>query len=527
MLAFCRMIYLRSCLFAFGSILAFGLGANAAAPTVAGIVPDRGTTAGGTVVTIYGGYFTGAKVTFDGAAATNIVVVNGDSSSSARITATTPPHPAGYVSVVVTTPSGQANVLFTYVAPAVPPPVVSSLSPNQGTTAGGTAVMINGQNFTGTTRVTFGGRDATEFRVLNPTTISAVTPPPTASTLALVEVTTPSGKNIFGPFFTYVSPAPLIDRISPGLGSTLGGTVVTITGKNFTGANSVTFGGVNAISFRVVNDTTLLASSPPHPEGYPDVRVVTAMGMGTRGFLYYDAPIPEMSINDGGIVNSASYSGSVVAPGGLASIFGSFPAVIEAQAMVFPWPTELSGISVRFNETPAPIYSVSAGQINLQVPWQMSSTSQARVIATIGGQSSAPRLVNIAGLAPGVFQYGSRQGIVTDAVTGQLISSTNPARPGTSYLTIYCTGLGAVFNQPETGAPASSSELAATVGAAAVTIGGVAAPVLYSGLAPGFVGLYQVNVQVPETASGDLAALVVSIDGKAAPAVFIPIRPTP
>ena len=106
------------------------------------VSPNNGSTAGGTAVTITGTNFAaGATVTFGAAAATNVVVVN-----STTITATTPAGSAGAVTVTVTNPSGQSGSLasgFTYVAP----PTVSSVSPNNGPAAGGTAVTITGTNF--------------------------------------------------------------------------------------------------------------------------------------------------------------------------------------------------------------------------------------------------------------------------------------------------------------------------------------------------------------------------------------------
>ena len=121
------------------------------APTVTNVSPNSGTTAGGTAVTISGTNFTaGATVTFGSAAATNVVVVSGT-----QITATTPVGSAGVATVTVSNPGGQSGSLasaFTYVAA----PTVSSVSPNSGSTAGGTAVTITGTNFATGATVTFG-----------------------------------------------------------------------------------------------------------------------------------------------------------------------------------------------------------------------------------------------------------------------------------------------------------------------------------------------------------------------------------
>src|SRR5690606_31251770 len=125
-----------------------------------------------TVVTITGTGFTGATgVTFDGTAGTAFTV-----DSDTQITVTTPAGTAGPADVVVLSPNGDsAPGELTYVAgPAVP--VISSLTPTSGPTAGGTTVTITGSGFTGATAVRFDGIAATSFTVDSDTQITAVTP---------------------------------------------------------------------------------------------------------------------------------------------------------------------------------------------------------------------------------------------------------------------------------------------------------------------------------------------------------------
>ena len=125
------------------------------APTVTSITPNTGTAAGGTSVTITGtGFLAGATVSLGGTAATNVNVV-----SSTSITATTPAHASGAVSVVVTntdTQSGTLNNGYTYTA-SNPAPTITSIAPNTGTAAGGTAVTISGTGFLAGATVSLGG----------------------------------------------------------------------------------------------------------------------------------------------------------------------------------------------------------------------------------------------------------------------------------------------------------------------------------------------------------------------------------
>jgi uncharacterized protein (TIGR03437 family) len=94
------------------------------------------------------------------------------------------------------------------------------------------------------------------------------------------------------------------------------------------------------------------------------------------------------------------------------------------------------------------------------------------------------------------------------------VDAANPAIAGTTTVLIYCTGLGAVSNPPATGAAALAKPLSETANTPVVTIGGVPADVSFSGLAPGYVGLYQVNALVPAgVAAGSAVTVAISIGG--------------
>ena len=172
---------------------------NSLAPTVSAIAPSTGSTLGGTVVTITGTDLTGATaITVGGAACTNVIVA-----SATSATCTTPAGSAGTASVLVTTPGGTnaANTLFTYVAV----PIVTSITPTNGITAGGTSITITGTNLTDATAITVGGVACTAFAVTNSTTATCTTPTGSAGT-ASVLVTTPGGTNAANTLFTYETP---------------------------------------------------------------------------------------------------------------------------------------------------------------------------------------------------------------------------------------------------------------------------------------------------------------------------------
>ena len=222
------------------------------------------------------------------------------------------------------------------------------------------------------------------------------------------------------------------------------------------------------------------------------------------------------AISSGGIVNAASYAaGAAVSPGSIVSVFGSFPLYAPSQASVLPLPPSLVGVSVDVGGFRAPLFFAAGPQVNLQIPWELAGQAQATLTAAAWGQTGPAQTVNLGPFSPGIFSMngqGSGQGAIQDT-SYRLVDSINPAAPR-SLVTIYCTGLGAVTNQPPTGSPTPLSPLAETATHPTVVIGGVLASVQFSGLAPGLVGVYQVNAVVPyNSAIGDTVPVAISIGG--------------
>jgi hypothetical protein len=223
----------------------------ASAPTISSVSPSSISVDGGMAVTINGSNFSGTTaVTFNGVAATSFVV-----RSSNFMVVTAPAGTAGAATVAVTTPAGtatQANAV-TYVAD--PLPVISSISPVSGPVSVGTALTITGTGFTGATAMRILGLNGTSFSVVSPTQITVVTPAGTNLGNVPVEIVAPGGVSPSGPAstFFYTSsaiPAATISAVSPNTGAVAGGTNVTITGTNFSGAQGVFFwigaGNVNS-----------------------------------------------------------------------------------------------------------------------------------------------------------------------------------------------------------------------------------------------------------------------------------------
>jgi uncharacterized protein (TIGR03437 family) len=240
---------------------------------------------------------------------------------------------------------------------------------------------------------------------------------------------------------------------------------------------------------------------------------------------------PPAANHSAGIVNAASYVPAVAA-GSIASVLGSSLSSVQAVASTIPLPATLASASFQIGGRAAPLFFVSPSQVNLQIPWELAGQPQAMVTATVGATLSYQHMMSLAPFAPGLFtldEANSSQGVVTIAGTPlfaapQSVPVSRPAHPG-ELIAVYCTGLGAVSNQPATGTAAPASPLSVTIATPTVTVGGILAQVAFSGLAPGAVGLYQVNVQVPVGApAGDAVPVILSIGGVASNTVTIAVQ---
>jgi uncharacterized protein (TIGR03437 family) len=220
------------------------------------------------------------------------------------------------------------------------------------------------------------------------------------------------------------------------------------------------------------------------------------------------------------VTNAASGQQNAIAPGAAISIYGTNLAQTTAQASGFPLPATLGGASVTVAGITAPLYFASPVQINAQVPYEVPAGTAA-VAVRVGSQPAGSANVSIQPAAPGIFLLQQNRA----AALNQDGSTNAPNRPAAagSVIAVYATGLGALDNPVATGAAAPSNPLSRAKADVTATIAGQTAQVLYAGLAPGFAGLYQVNVVVPQVASGD-APLQVTAAGVASNTATISIQ---
>ena len=236
---------------------------------------------------------------------------------------------------------------------------------------------------------------------------------------------------------------------------------------------------------------------------------------------------------EGGVVNAASFAPrEPLAPGSIVSLFGRNLAYDQNYASRLPLDTKLGGATLLIGGQEAPLFFTSSGQINAQLPSDLAPNGRPQaVVRTSKGGAGAefltlPEPITIAPVKPGIFtvgQDGKGQGVIMD-VANRLVNSANPAKAG-DVVVVYCTGLGATNPAVRSGEAAPASPLARVLTPVTVTIGGQAAAVQYAGLTPGYVGLYQVNVQIPGGVTpGSSVPLVLSQNGVPSNAVTLAVR---
>jgi len=268
---------------------------------------------------------------------------------------------------------------------------------------------------------------------------------------------------------------------------------------------------------------TTLSGASPNARQRHETAWVNGIGMvffggatdsGLSNELWALAPVAALpSISPGGVIDAFSGIGNAVAPGEDISIYGvglgpSTGAAQSFDSKTLTLPVAASGVSVAWNGIQSPLYYVSAGQINAQVPYELAGLTEASLVVTVNSQASAPVKVPIAPVHPSLFPR------VFNA-DGSVNSPANPAARG-SVVFFYATGQGVTSPASKTGAAAIDSypNPAADV---TVTLGGSAAQVLFKGQAPYTAGVMQINAKLaPDAPGGDAIPLVLTVGGVAA-----------
>jgi len=228
------------------------------------------------------------------------------------------------------------------------------------------------------------------------------------------------------------------------------------------------------------------------------------------------------------VVNAASFHPGMV-PGGLSTLFGRNLSVVSGTE--FPGgATSHKGTWVEVEGRRTPLLGVSKvgdqEQVNFQVPFELGAPALARVIVNNNGATAVLTDVPLYRVQPGLFEWVSPGGVrYTAAVKtdGSVVEPGNPASPG-EVVSLFLTGMGPILPVLGTGEPGPADPPAETWLKPVVNVGGLPAQVLFSGYAPGFLGLYQVNLLIPEGLSAAAAKLEVIVEGVASQSSLILIR---
>jgi uncharacterized protein (TIGR03437 family) len=247
------------------------------------------------------------------------------------------------------------------------------------------------------------------------------------------------------------------------------------------------------------------------------------------------SPSGSVYLNPVGVVNAASNAPftAFVSPGEFLTLYGSGLAGTTDSSSV-PFPPSLDGVKVMINDVAAPIYFVSPNQVSVVVPYITTpgSVAQIQVVNSLGQSNMLTQFTGETSL--GVFTNTPLGGdgiAASERPDFSIVSEANPAQLGETIAT-YVAGMGAVSNQPADGTAASGSTLSYTNSTPSVymtdtTGASAAATVTFSGLAPGFAGLYQVNFTIPSgLATGDTILDIYSgVDSENAESI-LPITDT-
>ncbi|MDP9171033.1 MAG: hypothetical protein M3N54_10485 [Acidobacteriota bacterium] len=250
------------------------------------------------------------------------------------------------------------------------------------------------------------------------------------------------------------------------------------------------------------------------------------------------------AISAGGIVNIANGAQEAVSQGDIVAIYGNQLAAAGTSALnpgPPPLATTLGGTQVLVNGVPAPLFYVSPGQINFQIPYSLAAGQSATVQVVSNGVPGNLRPVAIAATVPRLLYFVSfiqgTYGIIVNALDGSLTLPTgtsvpgfncHPAKPGDT-LIVFGIGYGQTSPAAVAGAAASSTTLQSIANVTATFGGGFqgtgqTVDAGFAGLTPTFAGLYQTNVTIPTGAPlGSAVPLITTVNGLASNTVTLAI----
>jgi uncharacterized protein (TIGR03437 family) len=253
----------------------------------------------------------------------------------------------------------------------------------------------------------------------------------------------------------------------------------------------------------------------------------TAPGLSTATAVLSGAVVPNVapSLNAFAILNAFDpLVGGALAPGTVVAMYGSNLAATATQPTTIPLPTSVSGTQVIVGGIRAPLYYAAPGQINAQIPFELDPQGQYQVVISANGALTTPQTIQMAPAGPGIAANPDTTIIAQHAADFSLVTAASPAKPG-EFIVLYIAGMGATDTPVASGAGAPLNPLANTSPPPTLTIDSVSVPVAFSGLTPGLVGLYQIDVQLPAGLSnGNHQLTVIQASGSDSNSTLVPVH---
>jgi uncharacterized protein (TIGR03437 family) len=220
------------------------------------------------------------------------------------------------------------------------------------------------------------------------------------------------------------------------------------------------------------------------------------------------SPNTAPSLAPGGTVNALYRTSGALAPGTIAEVYGSQLASQTASPGSVPLPTTFNGTFALIGGLQSPLYYLSDGQLDIQIPSELPPTQQYVIVVSANNTYTVPQTIDLVPAQPGVASLPDGT-LIAQHSDFTLVDSAHPAKPG-ELLVMYLTAMGATKSSVPSGAAAPSVEpLARVTLQPTVTVDNRSASIAYAGLTPGSVGLYQINFQIPQNAnSGELNVVV-------------------
>ncbi len=258
------------------------------------------------------------------------------------------------------------------------------------------------------------------------------------------------------------------------------------------------------------------------PPGLASLSIATSSEIAVfTGGVEITEPFPRPAFTADGVANAASFLTGSLAPGEIFAIFGDHLGPELGVAGSFDansgrLKSLVGGVSVTLDGVPAPLFFVSRGQINAQAPFELAGRSAVQIVVSYNDEASAAVVVPVTPTDPGLFTFPGTESTLILNQDGSLNDAAHPARRG-SFVSLFGTGQGALDPPLGTGQVAAGpGSLSRFVQDVQASVGSRPAAVSFAGMAPGFVGLFQVNLRVPMDAPlGPQTRLSVEIGGAA------------